>query len=84
MSDENPEIDPLIFIRAMSEIFSSTQAPLEPQASTLGFAHILMEQYTAYKRAGFNEEQAMQLTAAFQTTALMDAIHFARGKDEDK
>ena len=43
---------------------------VEPNADLMGLAHNLFEQFTAYRRAGFDDRQAFALTATALSTIL--------------
>lgn len=47
-----------------------TPPEVEPSADLMGLAHNLFEQFTAYRRAGFDERQAFALTATALSTIL--------------
>ena len=49
---------------------ADTPPEVEPNAELMGLAHNLFEQFTAYRRAGFDERQAFALTATALSTML--------------
>lgn len=62
--------------RLMGDLFGTTNPTpgtppeVEPSADLMALAHNLFEQFTAYRRAGFEERQAFALTATALSTIL--------------
>ena len=69
--DDKPD-DPIT--RMLGDFLSNTNpAPppeVEPSADLMGLAHNLFEQFTAYRRSGFDERQAFALTTTALATIL--------------
>ena len=72
----NPEQPDDLIGRLMGDLFGGTNPTpgtppeVEPSADLMGLAHNLFEQFTAYRRAGFDERQAFALTATALSTIL--------------
>ena len=72
----NPEQPDDLADRLMRDLFSATNRTpgtppeVEPSADLMGLAHNLFEQFTAYRRAGFDERQAFSLTTTALATIL--------------
>lgn len=49
---------------------ADSRPEVEPNADLMGLANNLFEQFTAYRRAGFDERQAFALTATALSTML--------------
>ena len=69
--DDTPD-DPIT--RMLSEFLGTTNPTpppeVEPSADLMNLAHNLYEQFTAYRRAGFDERQAFTLTTTALATML--------------
>lgn len=71
--DDKPD-DPIT--RMLGDFLSNTNhadsppPEVEPSADLMGLAHNLFEQFTAYRRAGFDERQAFALTTTALATML--------------
>ena len=72
----NPEQPDDLIGNLMGHLFGGTNPTpdtppeVEPSADLMGLAHNLFEQFTAYRRAGFDERQAFALTATALSTIL--------------
>lgn len=68
--DDKPD-DPIA--RMLSDFLTTNSTPpptVEPSADLMDLAHNLFEQFTAYRRAGFDERQAFALTTTALATIL--------------